>query len=202
MSLVDETIRLDARKQSITILRESGNISSYMVSEVTGIDTGKRRLDPFYDFETFARMPSDSGIVSGDMGQSGNDYYLVMAIESKWLADEIGFYRCTLYKCNSTVSVYYFNNTTKKHDTLHKSNVRCLITQVRAREWDEDKALAVRQYRGRQQPFQLFVQESSGIVSGVDCIVVDQSNRRFRVSKEIDVFIAGGISQAQIIWER
>lgn len=204
MSLIDETIRLDVRKQDASIIRDGATVdSTYMVAEATGMDAGRRRLDPFYDYESFARFPSDADLVSGDMVLSDSVYYLVMAIEQKKCEDEIGYYRATLYKCNAIVSIYYFNTTTKKHDTLHASNVYCLITPARAlQDWDEDRALINRQYRGRQAPFLLFAQDESGIVSNIDCVVIDASSRRFRVSKEVDVFATDGISQCQVLWER
>jgi hypothetical protein len=199
-SLIDESIRLDTRARGVTIIRGSGNINTYMVSEITGNDRSK--VDPYYDFESSAKLPSDCGIVSGDLIQCGDDYYLVMAIEEKWCCDELGFYKCTLYKCNSLVSVYYFNSATKEHDVLHKSNVRCLITQVRAQEWDNDKSLIIKQFRGRSSPFQVFAQSNSGIIPGKDCVLIDQADRRFRTNKDFDVFIADNISQTQVMLER
>lgn len=200
MSLMDETIRLDMRKQDVTIPRSTVTMSTYMVAENTGQDAGKRRLDPFLSYETFARFPSDSTIVPGDKIISGSISYLVMAIEPKYDGGEINYYRATMYKCNSTVSIYYYNESSKKHNTLYTSGVKCLITQVRAQEWLEDKALAMRPYQGKQQPFQVFAQDICGI--NAECILVDQDSRRYRVSKESDVFVADGILQAQLMWER
>lgn len=208
MSLVDETIRLDIRKQDASIIRNGAVVAppggtTYMVAEATGMDAGRRRLDPFYDYESFARFPSVAALIAGDIVLSDSIYYLVMALEQKICEGENGYFRATLYKCNAIVSVYYFNTTTKKHDTLHASSVNCLITPARAlQEWDEDRALINRQYRGRQAPFLLFAQDESGIVSNIDCVVIDASNRRLRVSKEVDVFVADGISQCQVLWER
>lgn len=200
MSIFDETIRLDPRAQDITIIRAT-NVESYMIAEATGIDAGRRRLDPFFDFEYMAKLPSDSNIVTGEIIKGSNDYFLVMATEGKMFEEALGFYKCNLYKCNSIISVYYFNQTTKKYDILHKSGIHCLITQVRAQEWDEDKTLVIRQYRGRQQPFQIFTKSDSGIIKDMGCILIDQDNRRFRVNKESDMFIASGISQCEILWE-
>lgn len=198
MSLIDEAIRLDVRKRNATIIRTGGNISTYMVAEMTGIEAGKRRLDPYFDFEVSAKLPSDCGVVSGDLIQCGSGYYLVMAVEEKWIADELGYYRCALYKCNSVVSVYYFNRSTTVHDILYKSGVRCLITQVRAQEWDDDKTLLIRQFRGRSTPFQIFAKNDSGILPGTDCVLEDQAGRRYRTDKEFDVHVAEGISQTQV----
>lgn len=200
MTILDEIIATDPRKQAVTIIR-TVNIETYMVAELTGVESGKRRLDPYFDFENFAKFPSDSGVVSGDLILCGSLYYLAMAIEEKRFVDEeISGYRVTLYKCNSVISDYRLDITTRKPTVLQKSGIHCLITQVRAQAWDEDKATMLRQYRGRQQPFQVFAQAASGI--SVESILVDQSTRRFRVSKESDVFISENILQAEILWER
>lgn len=196
-SLVDETIRLAGRQA--TILRSPANISTYVIDEITGVDSGKKQLDPYLDFETAVRFLSDSTVVCGDMVQIGSDYFLVMAVEVERAFNSIEFYRTRIYKCNSTVSVYYFSAITKLFTTLHLSGVRCLITQVRAREWNDDKSLIIKGYGGRIQPFQVFAQDDSGITK--ESALVDQAGRRFRVSKEFDVFIADGILQSQVIWE-
>lgn len=197
MSLIDENIRLSGRPA--TIIRSTGSVSTFMTAEVTGMEAGRRRLDPLQDFETAVMMPSDSGIVTGDLILLGSEYYLAMAAESKFYSSDMEYLRGLLYKCNSIVSIYYFNTTSKKYDTLHKSSIHCLITQVRAQAGVEDKSLIVKEYRGKSQPFQVFMKESDGLTS--ECIIVDQGNRRFRVSKDFDVFIADGISQSQCMWE-
>lgn len=199
MTILDEIIATDPRKQAVTIIR-TVNVETYMVAELTGVESGRRRLDPFFDFENFAKFPSDSGIVSGDLILCGT-YYLAMAIEEKRFVDEeVSGYRATLYKCNSIISDYRLDATTRKPTVLQKSGIHCLITQVRSQAWDEDKATMIKQYRGRQQPFQVFAQAASGITA--ESILVDQSARRFRVSKESDVFISENILQAEILWER
>jgi hypothetical protein len=202
MNIMSESIRLDLRKQTIAIVRTPKNLAAYGIIEATGMDVGRRRLDPYFDFEFSARMPSDCGVVAGDMLIVGSDYYMVMGIEPKQIIAEVGYFKMSVFKCNTIVDIYTFTIGTNNYTTLAKSNVHCLITQVRANEWSEDKALLVPKYRGRQQPFQLYVQASSGIVSGYDCVLVDSAGRRFRISKNIDVFISDGISQTQIMWER
>ena len=219
MSLVTETIRLDPRVRQATILRggdisfqdgdvgfnsgyigfQGESIITYMVAEETGLDAGRRRLDPFFDFETAVKLPPDCGILPGDLIKTGDTYFLVMSLEDKWLMEQRGYYKGLLYRCNSVISIYYFNSTTGKYDTLHKSGIHCLITQVRARAMNEDKAYIVSGYQGKTQPFQIFAQSVSGIKSG--CVLIDQDNRRFRISKDFDPFITDSILQTQCMWE-
>jgi len=200
VSIVDQIIKHDIRRQTITIVRTSA--ISYGVVEITGLDTGRRRLDPAFDFEYIIRMPSDSGVIAGDMLLINNGYYLVMAVERKIFLWTLGLYKMTTYKCNSIVSIFFYDATTKQYTNKTAAGVHCLITQARATEWPTDKAVITPQYRGRHQPFQLYIQDSSGIVSGADCIIVDQESRRFRISKQVDVFVADGISRTEVLWER
>lgn len=197
MSLVDDTIRLSGRP--VTIIRNTGSVSTFMTGEITGTGAGRRRLDPFLDYETAVMIPSDAGIITGDLALSDSEYYLCMAVEKKFYASDMEYYRGLLYKCNSVVSIYYFDTTSKKYDSLHKANVHCLITQVKAQAGMEDKALIIREYRGKSQPFQVFMRESEGLKS--ECVIVDQDSRRYRVSKDFDVFIADSIAQTQCMWE-
>ena len=200
MSFIDEDIRLAGRPA--TIIRDAGNISTYATAESTGQDAGRRRLDPNFGFDYTFKFMTDSGIASGDLVVINSEYYLVITLEPKYVFGDLEYYRGTLYKCNSVVSIYYLNNTTKKYDTLHKADVQCLIAPVRAREWDEDKAIIMpnRGYRGQTQPFQVLARSSDGILTE-GCIIKDASDRRFRVNKESNPFLSDGVFLSEIEWE-
>lgn len=200
MSIVDEDIRIAGLAASI--IRTPSNISTYVMAEITGSEAGRRRLEPALSFDHSFRFMTNSGIVTGDLVSIGTNYFLVMALEPKNIHGILEYYRGTLYKCNSVVTIYGFNSTTQKDDLVIKQNVRCLITQVRAQEWDTDKALALpnRTYRGRTQPFQVYMRASEGLT--VKHYFKDQSGRNFRVSKDFDVFISEGILQTEAMWEK
>jgi hypothetical protein len=78
MTLFDAIhLAYDRRLQDATIIRTAGNVATKMVAEETGIDTGRRRIDPLLDFEVFAKIPASSGVVMGDLILSKDVYYLV-----------------------------------------------------------------------------------------------------------------------------
>lgn len=197
MSLMDETIRLVGKPA--TIIRDSGNIETYMLSQEIGLIVGKRKPDPYFDYEHGFMFQPDSGIVSGDLVLSDNVYYLVMSISNEMPFGQLLYYRGMLYECNSLITIYSYSSITKKHSVTFKSDVRCLITQVRSQEWNDDKASVIKGYRGRTQPFQVFMRASEGLTK--DHIIVDQSSRRYRIAKDFDPFIADGILQTQCLWE-
>lgn len=197
MSEVDETIRLAGR--SSVIIRAGGNVNTFMYSDKTGQIIGKRKPDPYFDYELAAWFPSDSSIVEGDLVLQDSKYYLVMSVDKDYLDEDIQKYTCMLYECNSLVSIYEYNSVSKKYDSLIKDNVSCLITQVRAKEHIEDKSMVVKQYRGRRIPYQLFIRNNEGLTN--TSIIVDQDNRRFRIGKQFDMLITSGIIQTEVLWE-
>ena len=195
MSLSDETIRLSGR--IVTIVRAAGNVTTYMAAAELGNLVGKRKPDPFYDYEVGMIFPSDSTIVEGDLILEGSIYYLAMSVSPTYLGADLQYYHGMLYKCNSVISIYGYDSVTKKPDDLIKADVQCLITQVRAQSQDEDKNIVDRNYRGKLKPFQIFMRYTEGLTNV--SAIVDQDSRRFRVNKQFDVFVASGIVQAQVI---
>lgn len=191
MSNQNEAIRLAGR--AVTILRTGGNVSTYMYDAELGDLPGKRRPDPFFDFEVGMLFPTDSTITEGDLIQAGSEYFLTMSVAEKRLGNILRSYRGMLYRCNAVVSIKNFSGSSIA------TGVHCLITQARVREQDEDKALIERRNKGRTQPFQLFMRDSEGLIK--TSYIEDASSRRFRVSKQFDPFIAGGIVQAELMWE-
>lgn len=197
MSVLDETIRLAGR--SVQIIRDTGNVDTYMYYTSTGRTAGKFKLNPDDDHETGFLFPSDSGVQSGDLVYAGSDYYLVVSLTDLVVFGEVWGYKGLLYKCNSVVTVRHWNATTSQFED-YKTGVRCLITQERAQGWMEDKSLLqpVR-YRGKRQPFTLYAQTSSGI--DIHSRIVDQDGREFRVGKDQNPFTSGGILITQVMWE-
>lgn len=198
-SVTDETIF--QRGLLATIIRDSGDIETYTISEITGEKAGRRRLEPALGFDHAFWFMSDSEAKSGDLIRIDTDYYLVMALEPKYEYGELEYYRGTLYKCNSVVTIYTAG-ASGKDDTVVKAGVKCLITQVRGQDWDVDRALALpnRSYRGSQKPFQVYMRGSEGLERKHS--LVDQDERRYKVSKDFDVFTADGITQTECLWER
>lgn len=197
MSELDETIRIAGR--AVTIVRDAGNVSTFMYSDKTGQIIGKRKTEPYFDYEVAAWLPSDSTVVSGDLILQGSIYHLVMSVDKDYTGDDLQRYSCMLYECNSVVSIYGYNAVSKELDTLIKSSVNCLVTQVRASAQKEDKNIAIKGYGGKRQPFQCFMRDSEGLTN--ISRIVDQYSRSFKVNKQFDMFIANGIVQTQIIWE-
>lgn len=197
MSLSDEAIRLSGRV--VTIVRSGANVTTFMAAAELGNIVGKRKPDPFYDYEVGMMFPSDSTIVEGDLILENSNYYLAMSVAETYLGSDLQYYRGMLYRCNSVVSIYGYDSNTKKPDNLIKANVQCLITQVRAQNQEEDKALTVKNYRGKNKPFQIFMRDTEGLLN--TSVIIDQGNRNFRVNKQFDVFVASGIVQTQMILE-
>lgn len=184
-----------------TIVRDAGNVSTHIYFEAIGTSVaGRRRLEPDRQHEAGYLFPTDSGVVSGDLVLLNDIYYLVMSLTEKRVHGFFVAYRGMLFRCNSEISVYYFNPATSKADTLHKSGVRCLITQSFVKEWPDDTEMVFDRYRSSSEPFWLYTQEGAGIKKE-GCVIVDQDGRRFRVGKEGDPFITEGILQSQVFWE-
>jgi hypothetical protein len=196
MSILDETIRISGR--TVTLIRIAGDVTTYMRDSQTVL-AGKRRIDPLSDFEVGAMFPSDSGIVSGDLVYDTVTNYLAMSVLPRKVWDELLCYDVMLYKCNSLVSIYSYSAVYQKTNLLVKADVPCLITQVRAPEWNEDKVAMAKTYKGKLQPFQVFMQDGNGLTN--TSYIKDAAGRHYRISKDFDIFIAEGVIQCQALWE-
>lgn len=183
----------------VTIIRVVENIETYVYYGHLGHVAGKTRGDPKDVFQAGYYLPTDCEAASGDLLFIDNDYYLLMSFEKVFNNGILTCYRGMLFKCNSIVSIYYFNSSTGEHSILHRSGVHCLITQVRAQDVPDDKALAIREYRGKQTPFQIYMRDSEGLKK--EAVLKDQDGRRYKVFKDFDFFVADGITQTQILWE-
>lgn len=195
MSLFDETVRLSGRPA--TIIRTPLSLATFIVDDMYG-KTSKEQLNPYRDYEFVFRFRADSGITYGEMVTIGVDYYLAMAIKEEWLFGNLEYFKVKLFKCNSLVSIYYFNTTTKRFDTLHGSGVHCLIT-TDSGNMSYDQGLAVKGYAGKGNPLQIYMRSSEGLSS--DCVLVDQANRRYKVSKNFDIYVTDNVAQTNISLE-
>jgi hypothetical protein len=172
-----------------------GGQTTYIYSQHRHI----RNLNPLTDFDRALKVCSDSGIVKGDLLDYNGVFYLAMLLDPRMTGTGfLEYYLCSAYICNSVVTVYTFNETTRKFDIEVNSGVHCLLNQMTTNTVD-DETIAVKTYGGRSQLFELWAQMDSGITK--DCILVDQSGRRFRISKEYDPFIDENILRSKAQWE-
>lgn len=194
---INEEIRLAG--SDAEVVRTGGNVATYLYHGYVGSIAGRRRIDAEYSYEAGYYLPTTSDAVSGDIILWSGSYYLIMAIKPVILMGEVVAKAGLLYETNAVVSIFAFNPTTRKHDISRKSGVRCLVTQKYAQDISDDKALMIREFRGRSTPFQFYAQEGTGLEK--DDVVVDQDGRRYRVSRDFDVYRADGVIKAQILWE-
>lgn len=191
---------LEIAGQDATIIRSPSNISAKCVAfAVDSTMSGRRRADPMYDYEFGFAFSAESGLVTGDLVRIDSEYYLAAAVAPMKVFDELLYYRGTFYKCNNTVSVYEYSSTTKKHSTLVKASVPCLIRQSMDRPWLTDKAILFKA-QAKVDPYEMIMQSSVGLEN--DCIAIDASQRVFRIGDYIDYFFAEGLAVAQVVWER
>lgn len=191
MSLVNDTIKLAGHP--MTIIRAAGNIASYFWKGTMQ----RRGLEPKSSYERFYLIPSDSGIVAGDLIQHGLIYYLVMSLSLEGEFAEPLCLQGTLYLCNSLVAVRQYNSGSKAFiDSA--TNVRALII-VEGWTGENDRNVAVQASRISNRSYTVYAQKVAGI--GKASMIVDQDSRRFRVSDDINPVLAGGITTARMMIE-
>lgn len=193
MSIVNENIRLAG--SPMTILRAAGNVASYFWMGTLV----RKGLEPSRSFERFYSIPSDSGVVEGDLIQAGSEFFLVASLSRTETFGELLCFQGTLYRCNSVVTVKRYDGDLKTFPVV-KSGVRCLISREINRVRSEDDRAAAGFYQKGQGPvFTLFAQESEGIDSG--SLLEDQAGRSFRVSDDTNPTLAGGLTMADLVME-
>ena len=191
MSIVDDTIKLAG--SVMTIIRTPTNVSSYCWKGTMS----RRGLEPKSAFERFFLIPSDAGIVEGDLVLIGGDYHLVMSISTEGEFGETWCYQGTLYKCNSVITVRQYNSGTKAFITS-ATNIHCLITNEGW--WGEnDRNVAVQASRISSRAFTVYAQALAGI--GKKSMIIDQASMRFRVSDDIDPITTNGITTIRMLLE-
>ena len=194
-SMVDDTIRMSG--SPMTVIRSAGNLSSYLWEGTMN----RKGLVPLKAYERFYLIPSDSGIVEGDLVQKGSELFLVMSLAREDLHGDLQCFQGTLYKCNSVVTVKKYNSGTQALDVF-QSGVNCLITRALSGPGlsppDNDQATVIPAFKGRDKVFFLIAQSASGIDKTSS--ILDAAGRSFRVSDDFDPFIVNGILQAEVVW--
>lgn len=185
-SPVDEVIR--SVGLACTIVRTSGNVSTYFY-----INPGKS----WKDAAPYARdgmMPTDSGVVSGDLIQYGSEYYLVVAILDDRRAGEFFFHKIRLFKCNNTITIKSYDAATKAFIDS-KTGVPCLIVDGRASVMS-DRGIMVPGYTGKDLSYYLYAQDGAGISK--NSIMVDLAGRHLRALDSINYYFAGGLVEVGV----
>lgn len=189
-SLIDDTIKMAGRP--ITILRAAGNLSSFFWNGTFN----RKGLEPPRSYERFFLIPSDSGIVTGDLIQDGTDFYLVMSLSREGEFGETWAFQGTLFKTNSVVSLNKYATGTQIFSQT-KTGVNCLITRAHAFRGAEDDMAVLSSRSGRGSLWTLYARTSEGIDKGHT--ITDQDARDWRVTADSDPSLAGGIFTADIM---
>jgi len=195
--LLDETIRMAG--VSATIIRSSGNISTYMRQDATGMLAGKRYIKPENEYVKGFLIPSDSGVVVGDYIQSSGINYLVMAIDPIDLCDGLDGYRGTLYQCNEVVSVYGLDAITAKPNDLLSSNTPILISPTERGVSESDSGQINGKWGQKEIVYSVFMQAGQGGETAMS--LIDSASRRLRVLKNYDPFVASGLIKISVVLE-
>jgi len=177
----------------ITVLRSPVNLSTFFWQGTLN----RKGLEPTRSYERFYLMPSDAGVVEGDLIQDGTDFFLVMSLSKEGEFGETWAFQGTLYKTNSLVSVNTYNESTQVFDPI-KTGVNCLITRAHAfRGAEDDMAVALSSARGRGSLWTVYARVSEGI--NKDSILVDQAGREWRVSADSDPSVVSGVLVADVM---
>lgn len=189
MSQVNSVLRRVG--EACTIIRAGGNVSTHLYINPKG---SFERSAPY---ERTCMMPTDSGVVEGDLIQHLSDYYLVISAFQDRRVGTFFYNKVRLFKCNSTVTIRAQNPTTKQFGDVG-TGVHCLIVQVSS-EGAEDRGIVVPRYSGKDKLFNCFLSGSAGISK--NNILVDEAERQFRVTDDINPLYANGVTMAMLKWE-
>ena len=190
MSTVDDVLKTVGEK--CTLIRAGGNIETHFYTSPKGGWTNRA------PYERESMMPTDSGVVEGDLVQHLSNHYLVVALFEDRRVGEFFYYKARLYKCNSVVTTRVLNPTTKLFEDSQAS-VNCLIIAATSMV-PEDMALLLSQYNGRDNLFVCLTQDSVGLKE--NDTIVDIAGRQFRVTNDIDPYFASGITKTAIKLEQ
>jgi len=183
---VDEVLK--SVGEPVTIIRTGGNVSTYLYINPKG---SFERSAPY---ERNCMMPTDSGVISGDLIQHGSDYYLVVNLFEDRRVGEFFDYKARLFKCNTTVAVKAYNSMTKAFANV-KTGVPCLIIDSNAYLMS-DRGVTVPGYSGRDDVYYLYAQSGAGIDK--NSILVDAASNHFRATDNINAFFASGVVEVPV----
>lgn len=203
MGAVDEVIR--SVGLSCTIIRPGGSTwgASPWGTFRWGADDGINNVSTYIylnpkdakgTYERNPMLPTDCGVVGGDLIQVLTDYYLVAGLIEDRRVGEFFNYKARLFKCNSVVTVRAQNVGTKLFANV-STGVRCLITQTLIGA-SEDKSIIVPGYGGKDRLFYCFVALTAGV--NKNNILVDSIGRAFRVTEDMDPLYAPGLLRAMV----
>lgn len=192
MGAVDDVIK--SVGVSSTIIRTIGNLSTWLYISPKGSFLGSRAA-----YEREAMVPTDSGIVIGDLVHFANDYFLVVSLFEDRRVSEFFYYKAKLYRCNETITVQAYNATTKSFANSN-TGIRCLIVSSQA-ALDSDKGVVIPGFRGSDDVFYLYAQKSS--LSGItkNSILIDSSLNKLRVGNGINPYFASGLIEVPVKME-
>lgn len=173
--------------EAVTIIRTGGNISTYLYISPKG-----SWLTRAY-YERDGMMPTDSGIVVGDLISHLTNYYLVTALFDDRRVGEFFYYKVRLFKCNKSITIRAYNDTTKEFANA-STNVPCLIIDTNAMT-ASDRAVAVPGFGGRDNVYYMYIQSSSGITK--NSIIVDGSTS-FRVAGNVNPYFTTGVYEVPL----
>jgi hypothetical protein len=199
MITFDEEIKIAGNVVEV-IRTNTPNYTTHMYYGHLGRVAGKYRANPNEIHQAGYYLPTDSGVESGELLYDGTSYYLVASIIPVIMYGTVACYRGMLYMCNQTISIYAYNSTTKMQDSLVSENIPCLITQGRNFGAGDDKSLMIDEYKGKQFPFDLYLQESSGLTR--ECRIITADGNKFKVQNDFDIFYSGGLIKTQILWSK
>jgi len=195
VSLIDDTIKMAGSKMSV--IRTPSNLSSWFREGTMS----KKGLEPSKSYERFFLIPTDSGVVEGDLIQNGSEFFLVMSLAKQESFGEFLAYQGTLYKCNSIVTVRKFNSSTDAFADA-ATGVNCVIARALAGPGltpaKDDVNTAVSWMKGLGKIFNLFIQNSATVDK--NSLIIDASGRQFRISSDSDPFVTNGVLSAEVVW--
>lgn len=185
MSVIDQVLQTVG--EAVTIIRTGGNISTYLYINPKGSWSTKAY------YERDGMMPTDSGVVVGDLISHLTNYYLITALFEDRRVGEFFYYKTRLFKCNKNVTIRAYNDTTKEFANA-STNVPCLIADTNAMT-SSDKAIVIPGFGGRDNVYYMYIQSSSGITK--NSIIVDGSTS-FKVAGNVNPFFAGGLYEVPL----
>lgn len=171
-----------------TIIRTGGNVDTYLYINPKG------SFEKSAPYERNAMMPTDSGVVEGDLIQYLSDYFLAVSVFQDRRVGEFFYNKVRLFRCNNTITVKAYNSTTKVFADS-KTGVPCLVIDSNA-YLTSDRGVVVPGFSGRDDIYYLYAQQSAGI--GKNSILVDASSNHLRVADNINFYFASGLIEAPV----
>ena len=189
MSKVDQAIKKAGL--SASIVRTPDNIETYVLIAKPKAKTAGTS----YDFEAW--MQTDSGVVSGDLIQiafeNGVVNYLAINVVEDERAGQFFKYNVRLLRCNHTITVKDFDDTTKEFAAT-TTGVPCLIIDGGASQMS-DMGVVVPGFAGKDETQYLYCQPNS---INKKSAITDEDGNDLEIAGEINPYFAAGIIEAKV----